>query len=200
MKTNIFRVFEPDSTPEERCITDWQELKEVSDFLKSQGKKIVVTNGTWDLFHVGHGKYLRKAKEYGDVLIVGVDSDELTRSFKEPNRPMNPQDERLLVIGDLRSVDLVTLLDIGDDKDGEAFVRFLKPDILVISESTRPGFVESIFEKHKEDCGEIVVLPPQSTTSTTAKIRKMLVDGGKQLANFLTGKIEEYFKNEENEK
>ncbi len=200
MKTNVFRVFEQHSTPEERCILDWNELKEVVDFLKSQGKKIVITSGTWDLFHVGHAKYLRKAKECGDVLIVGVDSDELTRSFKEPNRPMNPQDERLFIIGDLRSVDLVTLLNVGSDKDGEVLVRFLQPDVLVISESTRPGFVESIFKKHKEDCGEIIVLPPQSTTSTTAKIRKMLVDGGKQLANFLTGKIEEYFKNEENEK
>lgn len=200
METNVFRLFEQHSTPEERCIFNWKELKEVVDFLKSQGKKIVITNGTWDLFHVGHGKYLRKAKEYGDVLIVGVDSDELTRSFKEPNRPMNPQDERIFIIGDLRSVDLVTLLDVGSDKDGEALVRFLQPDVLVVSESTRPGFVESIMQKHEKDCGKIVVLPPQATTSTTAKIRKILVDGGKQLASFLTIKIEEYFKNETNGK
>lgn len=200
MKTNVFRVFEQHSTPEERCILDWKELKEVVDFLKSQGKKIVITSGTWDLFHVGHGKYLRKAKECGDVLIVGVDSDELTRSFKEPNRPMNPQDERLFIIGDLRPVDIVTLLNVGPDKDGEALVRHLHPDVLVISESTRPGFVESIQQKHKNDCERIVVLPPQSATSTTAKIRKMLIDGGKQLANFLTEKIEEYFKNEANGK
>lgn len=196
MKTNVFRMFEQHSTPEERCILDWNELKEVVDFLKSQGKKIVITNGTWDLFHVGHSKYLSKAREFGDVLVVGVDSDELTRSFKEPNRPMNPQDERLFIIGDLRSVDIVTLLNVGDDKDGAALVRFLRPDILVVSESTRPGFVEQIKEKHENDCGKIVILPPQSITSTTAKIRKMLIDGGRQLANFLTEKIEEYFKNQ----
>src|SRR5579871_5634371 len=92
-----------------RFVPDHAALKDVIANLKQEGAKVVLTQGVYDLIHEGHARYLEAAKSYGDVLLVGVDSDELTKLRKGPNRPIVPQGERVTMLLHLRHVDLVTI-------------------------------------------------------------------------------------------
>jgi len=102
-------------------------LKEIVDGLKSLGKKIVFTNGCFDLVHVGHVRYLREAKALGDVLVVGLNTDDSVRRLK-PNRPVMPEAERAEVLASLEMVDYVTLF--HEDTPYE-LIKLLRPDVLV---------------------------------------------------------------------
>jgi D-beta-D-heptose 7-phosphate kinase/D-beta-D-heptose 1-phosphate adenosyltransferase len=75
-----------------------KDIRKVVNFLKKNDYKIVLTQGVWDLIHEGHAKYLQKAKEFGDILIVAVDTDEVVRYRKGPNRPIVPEKERVRMI------------------------------------------------------------------------------------------------------
>lgn len=108
-------------------ILNWKELKVEIDGLKAEGKKIVFTNGCFDLLHAGHIRYLKDAKALGDVLIVGLNSDKSVSMIK-PKRPINPQDQRAEVLASLEMVDYVTLFD--EDTPYE-LIKLLQPDILV---------------------------------------------------------------------
>lgn len=163
----------------ERFIDDYDRLKETVEQLKKQGKKIVLTQGVWDLIHEGHALYLEVAKSYGDVLIVGVDSDELTKSRKGPNRPIVPQTERLKMLVHLRHVDIVVVREIHHDIGD--LIRLVKPDVLVTSHSTK-DFTAQMKKDYQDYCGDIVTMPPQATTSTTARIRNLTIEGAEQLA------------------
>ena len=92
-----------------------------------QGKKIVFTNGCFDIIHTGHIKYLRHAKSLGDILVIGLNSDTSVSRIK-PKRPVNPQVQRAEVLSSLEMVDYVTLFD--EDTPYE-LIKYLKPDILV---------------------------------------------------------------------
>jgi rfaE bifunctional protein nucleotidyltransferase chain/domain len=108
-------------------IVNWKELKKVVDSAKSNGKKIVFTNGCFDIIHVGHIAYLRQAKKLGDVLVVALNSDKSV-SFIKPKRPINPQHHRTEVLSSLEMVDYVTLF---DEETPYELIKFLQPDILV---------------------------------------------------------------------
>jgi rfaE bifunctional protein nucleotidyltransferase chain/domain len=161
-------------------IKDYKVLEKTVDKLRSQGKKIVLTQGVYDLIHEGHALYLAKARSYGDVLIVGVDSDILTRKRKGPSRPIVPQSERLNMLLHLRHVDIVTLRELKHGIGG--LIKLIKPDVLIVSESTKdfPSKDVAMYKKHAK---EIVMLPPQATTSTTARITKLTIEGAENLAN-----------------
>jgi D-glycero-beta-D-manno-heptose 1-phosphate adenylyltransferase len=88
-----------------------EELFEIRKELKTQNKKIVFTNGVFDILHAGHVDYLGKAKELGDVLIVAVNSDSSVKRIKGELRPVVPQQERAFIISSLKSVDFVTIFD-----------------------------------------------------------------------------------------
>jgi len=174
------KILAPETNLQHRFITDEKLLKKLVDIFKKQGKKVVLTQGVWDLIHEGHALYLEVAKSYGDVLIVGVDSDELTRARKGPNRPIVPQTERIKMLVHLRHVDIVTIReadhDIGD------LIRLVKPDVLVTSSSTT-DFDEKMKRDYKDVCGKIITMPPQATTSTTARIRNLTIEGAEELAS-----------------
>ncbi len=104
------------------------QLKKIIDRLKSQGKKIVFTNGCFDLLHYGHVKYLQDAKKKGDVLVVGVNSDSSVRKIKGNRRPLINEAYRAGLIAALESVDFVVIF-----KEETPFrvIKTLKPDILV---------------------------------------------------------------------
>jgi len=102
-------------------------LQEIVESARSHGKKIVFTNGCFDLIHIGHIKYLRQAKALGDILIIGLNSDSSVSRIK-PKRPVNPESHRSEVLSSLGMVDYVTLFD--EDTPYE-LIRFIKPDILV---------------------------------------------------------------------
>lgn len=174
------KILAPETNFQHRFITDQKILKKLVETFKKQGKKIVLTQGVWDLIHEGHALYLEVAKGYGDVLIVGVDSDELTRMRKGPNRPIVPQTERVKMLVHLRHVDIVTIReashDIGD------LIRLVQPDVLVTSSSTT-DFDEKMKREYKDFCGKIITMPPQATTSTTARIRNLTIEGAEELAS-----------------
>ena len=104
--------------------------------LKRQGKKIVFTNGCFDLIHYGHVKYLEKAKAKGDCLVVAVNSDSSVRRLKGSGRPVVGQRYRASVVAALESVDLVVIF--GEDTP-EALIRRVKPDVLVKGADWKPG-------------------------------------------------------------
>ncbi|MCG2709090.1 MAG: D-glycero-beta-D-manno-heptose 1-phosphate adenylyltransferase [Thermodesulfovibrionales bacterium] len=106
---------------------DWKELKTKIDEAKAAGKKIVFTNGCFDIIHAGHIRYLRDAKALGDLLIIGLNSDKSVSKIK-PGRPLNPQDQRTEVLASLEMVDYVTLF---DEETPYELINLLKPDVLV---------------------------------------------------------------------
>ena len=95
--------------------------------LKARGKKIVFTNGCFDIIHIGHVRYLKEAKALGDILIIGLNSDKSVSSIK-PSRPINPQDHRAEVLSSLEMVDYVILF---DEETPYELIKFIQPDILV---------------------------------------------------------------------
>ncbi|MGO9013474.1 MAG: D-glycero-beta-D-manno-heptose 1-phosphate adenylyltransferase [Dissulfurispiraceae bacterium] len=103
------------------------EIKEIAAKLRSEGKKIVFTNGCFDLLHIGHIRYLTEAKKLGDILIVGLNSDASVRRLK-PQRPINEESQRAEVIASLEMVDFVTLF--PEDTPYE-LIKSIRPDVLV---------------------------------------------------------------------
>lgn len=105
-----------------------EEIIQIVKELKSKGKKIVFTNGCFDILHAGHVDYLNKSKESGDVLIVGLNSDSSVRRIKGEKRPVVNQNERAFVISNLKAVDFVTFF---DEDTPEELIKAIIPDILV---------------------------------------------------------------------
>jgi len=155
------------------------ELVEFVEYCKSKGKKIVLTHGVYDMVHHGHALYLEKAKSFGDILILGLDTDALTKKRKGPNRPIVPENERILMMAHLRHIDVVTLKDVGDRIT--KLQEIIKPNVLVFSRSTE-DVNENDVKEAKQWCDEVVFLEPQATTSTTARIRQLTIEGVENLA------------------
>ncbi len=116
-----------ESTTEHR-IKEREALIESVRRLKNEGKRIVFTNGCFDILHLGHVKYLEKAKSFGDVLIVGVNSDASVRRLKGEERPVNPENDRAYLLAALDAVDFVTVFD--EDTPYE-LIKVVEPDVLV---------------------------------------------------------------------
>ena len=107
------------------------ELRSICKQLKIEGKKIVFTNGCFDLVHAGHIDYLSKAKEMGDVLIVGLNSDNSVTRIKGKKRPILNEDERAFILSNMKAVDYVILF---DEDTPQKLIEELLPDILVKGE------------------------------------------------------------------
>ncbi len=98
------------------------------DILRAGGRRIVFTNGCFDILHAGHVRYLTAARAEGDVLIVGLNSDDSVRRLKGPSRPVNPEADRAEVLGGLRAVDAVTIF---DEPTAAELIALVKPDVYV---------------------------------------------------------------------
>jgi rfaE bifunctional protein nucleotidyltransferase chain/domain len=105
-----------------------EEIKAIREKLKKENKKVVFTNGCFDLIHAGHVDYLSKARNFGDVLIVGLNSDTSIKRIKGDKRPILLEEERAFVISNLKPVDYVTVFE--EDTPGR-LINELVPDILV---------------------------------------------------------------------
>lgn len=105
-----------------------REIKDIRVQLKKEGKKVVFTNGCFDLIHSGHVDYLIKAREMGDVLILGLNTDSSVKKIKGDKRPILKQDERAFILSNLKPVDYVTFFE--EDTPAE-IINDLIPDILV---------------------------------------------------------------------
>ena len=102
------------------------EINNLLDKLKKEGKTIVTTNGCFDILHVGHVRYLEKAKSFGDVLVVALNSDKSVKSIKGESRPINNENDRAEVLSALKSVDYVVLFD--EDSPINLLLQ-IKPDV-----------------------------------------------------------------------
>ncbi len=109
-------------------IKSFEEIEKIVKDLKSRGKKIIFTNGCFDILHIGHIKYLEEAKSYGDVLILGLNSDNSVRRLKGENRPINREYERAYLLGALEVVDFVVIF---EEDTPYNLIEIIKPDILV---------------------------------------------------------------------
>jgi len=109
-------------------IKTWDEISSITSELKNKGKKIIFTNGCFDILHIGHVKYLEKAKTFGDILIVGLNSDKSVTRLKGKNRPINPQVDRSYILASLEVVDYVVIFDKDTPLD---LIKAISPDILV---------------------------------------------------------------------
>lgn len=111
----------------DKIITDRAKLKNIVAELKSEGRKIVFTNGCFDLIHAGHVRYLREAKNSGNVLVIGLNSDASVSAIK-PGRPVTPENQRAEVLASLEMVDYVILF--SEDTPYE-LIKEIGPDVLV---------------------------------------------------------------------
>ena len=178
-KRNIKDILTNRPNHDSRFIPDYKELDEVIKSLKKMGYRIILTQGVYDLIHEGHALYLEAARGFGDILVVGVDSDALTKIRKGPNRPIVPQAERIKMLVHLRAVDIVTLRDVKQGL-GE-LIKLVKPDVYIASKTTT-DFTKNDLKKYSKICGKIITLPSQATTSTSARIRNLTIEGAEELA------------------
>ena len=163
-------LFADASNFEERFIEDYDKISETVGALRTLGFKVVLTSGSFDILHEGHSMYLEAARQFGDFLIVGLDSDEKIRARKGENRPVVPQMERLRMVTHQRGVGLVTVKYTHDPK--WALIKAVRPDVLVATEETYTA--EAIKELEASYCGRVEVLGRMATVSTSARLREVI--------------------------
>ena len=106
----------------------WNEILEIVQELKKSGKKVVFTNGCFDIIHTGHVQYLQEAKNLGDILIIGLNSDLSVRKLKGKNRPINNETDRAIVLSGFYFIDYIVIFEEDTPYD---LINMIKPDILV---------------------------------------------------------------------
>ena len=147
-----------------------EDLHRIVEDLKKKGKRIVFTNGCFDLLHIGHIRYLEGAKALGNILVVGVNSDHSVQKLKGPERPILPEEERAEILSGLGFVDYITIF---DEEDPLELISTLQPNILVKggdwTNETTVG--REVVEKSG---GEVVILPVVERASTSNIIEIIL--------------------------
>ncbi len=152
------------------------DLMSLHEQLKTKDKKIVFTAGSWDLLHVGQCRYLEEAKAQGDILVVGVSSNEAIRRVKGQNKPILDEKIRAEMLTYLRSVDFVTIL---PEPSCQPSLGLLKPDVFItVKEDWAANYKES--KEYKTVIkygGEVQVVDRQSTALSTTKIVQRAIGG-----------------------
>jgi len=147
-------------------LRDLGELSSLVEKLRNGGKKIVFTNGCFDIIHAGHVDYLEEAKSFGDFLIVGMNSDESVRKIKGEKRPIVPEDYRARVLEGLKAVDCVFIF---DDETPLKVIETVKPDVLVKGADWP---LEKIVGR--EFAGEVKRIPFRFDISTTKIVERIV--------------------------
>lgn len=152
------------------------DLMTLHDQLKARGKKIVFTAGSWDLIHAGQCRYMEKAKSYGDILVVGVSSNDAIRRVKGPNKPILDEKIRAEMLTFLRAVDFVTIL---PEPSCTPSLGLLKPDVFItVKEDWTDNYKQSKeYKTVNAYGGEVVVVDRQSTAISTTKIVQRAIGG-----------------------
>ena len=155
-------------------IIAWDKLPAWRTAFRQTGKKLVVTNGCFDLLHLGHVTYLESARNQGDALLIGVNADEAVQQLKGAGRPVNSQDDRAAVLAALESVNGVCIF---ADKTATRFLERAEPDIYVKGgDYTLETLNQDERRTVEQAGGKIVIIPfvpGKSTTATLAKIMKL---------------------------
>jgi rfaE bifunctional protein nucleotidyltransferase chain/domain len=152
------------------------DLMTLHEQLQEKGKKVVFTAGSWDLLHVGQCRYLEEAKARGDVLVVGVSSNDAIRRVKGPNKPILDEKIRAEMLTYLRDVDFVTIL---PEPSCQPSLGLLRPDVFItVKEDWTDNYKESKEYKTVTKYGGIVeVVDRQSTALSTTKIVQRAIGG-----------------------
>lgn len=155
-------------------ILSWDKLPAWRESLRAEGRRLVVTNGCFDLLHRGHVTYLECARALGDALLVGVNSDASVRELKGPDRPVNNESDRAFVLAALESVDGVCVF---TDKTAMRLLATVKPDIYAKGGDYT---IDTINQEERrlieQQGGTVAILPGvagKSTTSLLTKIAKL---------------------------
>jgi D-glycero-beta-D-manno-heptose 1-phosphate adenylyltransferase len=170
-------ILSPDVNFEDRLIPTLEDMKRTVTHLKGLGYRVVLTSGSFDLIHLGHVKYLARARQFGDVLAVGVDSDAKIQRRKGPDRPMVPEGERLEMLAYQRPVNLIFLKDDGEER--WALIKAVEPDVLVLTADH--AYSDDQLQALGEICGQIEVVERQASVTTSERIRQMYMNLGERL-------------------
>lgn len=155
----------------QKLVLDYKKLAEIIKAYRTLSQKIVCTIGSWDMLHIGHVRYLRKAKELGDILVVGVDSDRAIKIYKHnPLRPVIPQKERMEMLSYQSFVDYVTLVDDVDKKGWwkMELIKTIKPDVFIASSGESYPIEQQ--KQITEFCGRLKIIKRQAGNTSTTKI------------------------------
>lgn len=148
-----------------------RQLKPILAGLRKRGRRIVFTNGCFDLLHIGHLRYLERARRHGDRLVVGINSDRSVKKIKGPLRPLLPQAERAEVLAALSCVDYVTIF---DEPDPLAVITALRPDVLVKGSDWGKNKIigRDVVERRGGRVRRVPLIKGVSTTKLIEKILK----------------------------
>lgn len=175
-------IFGPGANPRRRYVSHYDQIAQYSNFLKGLGLRVVYTPGVWDLPHIGHCRYLQTAKQLGDILIVGTELDEAIQIRKGKNRPVVPFKERVEMLCHIRHVDLVVPIPDFDKRglSGMKMLEAIKPNTFVISKRSfrEADDTDQWVKRAEKYCDHVEVLESMAETSTSAKIRGLLMDMG----------------------
>ena len=154
-----------------RKIIPFKDLAEWRMRLRESGKKLVVTNGCFDLLHLGHVAYLETARNQGDALLVGVNGDKSVRELKGPERPLNEESDRAAVLAGLQSVDGVCIF---TERLATRFLEAAQPDVYVKGgDYTLETLNQDERRTVEQTGGRIVIIPFVPGKSTTALLKKI---------------------------
>lgn len=152
-------------------IIAWESLPAWRAALRSAGRRLVVTNGCFDILHLGHVTYLENARKLGDALLVGLNSDEAVRLLKGEGRPVNHEQDRAGVLAALESVDAICIF---GEKTAARFLSVATPDIYVKGGDYT---LETLNQEERRvvegAAGRIVIVPVVPGRSTTSLLQKM---------------------------
>ena len=170
-------ILSPEARADQRVVRSLEEMTQKVESVRSLGYTVGLTSGSFDLIHLGHVKYLARAKELCGILAVGVDSDAKIRRRKGEDRPMVPEDERLELLAYQRPVDLVYLKHEDDPRWG--LIKAVRPDVLVLTEDN--AYSDEEMDGLLEFCGRIEIIERQASVTTSERIRQMYMHLGERL-------------------
>jgi D-beta-D-heptose 7-phosphate kinase/D-beta-D-heptose 1-phosphate adenosyltransferase len=181
-REDLARALNPGPESAQRKVVAVEELRPVLDHHRGAGRRVVFTNGCFDLLHAGHVEMLSFARAQGDTLVVGVNSDRSVRLIKGDGRPIYPAVERALILAALEVVDYVVVF---DETRAERIVRAVRPDVLVKGEDWRDKVVDGqvFVESYGGRVALAPLLPGYGTTLTIERLRFSKVsNAGEELA------------------
>ncbi|MFM8717998.1 MAG: adenylyltransferase/cytidyltransferase family protein [Chthoniobacterales bacterium] len=152
-------------------VVDASEMSAIRDAMHASGKRLVFTNGCFDLLHAGHVRYLQQARALGDALVVGLNGDASVRELKGEGRPLNGQDDRAEVLAALGCVDFVVIF---EGKRATELLRTVRPHVYAKGGDYTPDSLDAEERGVLGECGsDIHILPLVPGRSTTALVGKM---------------------------
>jgi rfaE bifunctional protein nucleotidyltransferase chain/domain len=157
-----------------KVILNREELLRARTSLRAEGRRLVFTNGCFDILHVGHVRYLSEARRLGDALLVAINSDRSVRALKGAGRPVMNESERAEILAALSSVDFVTVF---DDDSPRSLIAEVLPDVLVKGGDYQPDEIHGREEVERAG-GRVLSLPFVEGASTTGVIERIRMKAG----------------------